>query len=225
MEMPYSLQTLPPEAVDILRYYASTSAESAHADAIVDGAGLSERGFGKGIRRLVTKNYVVMSADQIYRVTEQGKRVIAELEEYDHDAPDQPSKPEAHYVRRHMVVIAPRALSPERPAPVVVGFEDADDDENLNAPVNLLLRLSVVNGTANGEREASFILSNRQVQHEFEIAAGRYTAARVRVEVCQLRDEDDDFELCGGMYVDLPVSADGDPSLAAYGVDVILKEE
>ena len=44
MDLPYSLQTLPPEAVDILRYYAGTTGESAHADSIIDGAGLSEPG-------------------------------------------------------------------------------------------------------------------------------------------------------------------------------------
>ena len=86
MELPYSLQTLPPEAVDILRYYASISTDAAHADAIVDGAGLSERGFGKGIRRLVTKNYLVMSSDQVYRLTEQGRRLIDELQGYDSEA-------------------------------------------------------------------------------------------------------------------------------------------
>ena len=79
MEMPYNLQTLPPEAVDILRFYSASDLDTAHADEIVDGANLSDRGFGKGIRRLVTKSYLVMSSDQVYRLTDAGKRVIAEL--------------------------------------------------------------------------------------------------------------------------------------------------
>lgn len=226
MEMPYSLQTLPPEAVDILRYYAATGEDAAHADAIVEGADLTDRGFGKGIRRLVTKNYLVMSSDQVYRLTDHGRRIIAEVQAYERDAPEGDDQPSAHYVRRRLVLVAPRVLAPEQIAPIIVGFDDARDEENLHAPVNLLLRLSVTNGAAQGEREATLMLTNQQVQHTFEISAGRYTAVRVRVEVCQFQDEYDDFELCGGMYVDFPVSDDGgDPSLAAYGVDVILKEE
>ena len=70
------------------------------------------------------------------------------------------------------------------------------------------------------------MLTNHSAQQSFEVNAGRFTAARLRVEVCQARDDSDEFEFCGGMYVDLPVSAkaDGAP-MAAYGVDVILKEE
>ena len=226
MDLPYSLQTLPEEAVDILRYYTTLNADSAHADSIVDGTGLSDRGFGKGIRRLVTKNYVVMSSDQVYRLTEQGKRVVAELKTFDGDASKAPTHAEARYVRRRLVLITPRSLPASQPATVVIGFEEAADEETLNAPVNLLFRLSVINGEPQRPREASFMLTNRHAQHPFEITAGRFTAARVRIEVLQYRDDGDEFDFCGGLYVDLPVSAEaGSPSPAAWGVDVILKEE
>jgi hypothetical protein len=86
--------------------------------------------------------------------------------------------------------------------------------------------MSVLNGEPRRPREASFMLTNRHTQHPFEITAGRYTQIRVRVEVLQYRDEGDDFDFCGGLYVDLPVSTDdGNRAANAYGVDVILKEE
>src|ERR1700712_1649539 len=110
MDMPYSLQTLPPEAIDILRYYTRLKADSAHSDSIIEGAGLTDRGFGKGIRRLVTKNYVMMSSDQVYRVTDQGRRVIEELKAYDDNAPQKTSKSEARFVRRHLVLVTPNML-------------------------------------------------------------------------------------------------------------------
>ncbi len=226
MEMPYSLQTLPPEAIDILRYYATSALDSAHADQIVDGAGMSERGFGKGIRRLVTKTYLLMSGDQVYRLTDAGKRVVAELRDYDDEAPPAPRKSEARFMRRHLVLVTPRSLSVNKTVQVVLGFDEADETEELQAPVNMLLRLAVVNGDPRRPREASFILSNRHVQQSFEISAGSYTTARLRIEVCQYQDDSDDFEFCGGMYVDLPVSLDdADQASAAYGIDVILKEE
>jgi predicted transcriptional regulator len=225
-EMPYSLQTLPPEAVDILRYYADAGVDSAHADSIIDGASLSERGFGKGIRRLVTKNYVAMSTDQVYRLTDAGRRVLEELKTTDSDSPRGSSQQEARFVRRHLVLVAPETLAADQMTEVTLGFADAEDDEYLNAPASLLLRLSLVNGEPHLPRAAAVTLTNRQMQQKFEISAGRYAHARVRVEVCQYQNDGDDFDFCGGMYVDLPVSTDANnAALQAYGVDVILKEE
>ncbi len=225
MEMPYSLQTLPPEAIDILRFYTANALDTAHADEIVDGADLSERGFGKGIRRLVTKNYLVMSSDQVYRLTDAGKRVVAELRDYADDPNPAPRKAEARFVRRRLVLVAPRILPANRAIQVVIGFDEADEIEDLQAPVNMLLRLAVLNGDA-PSGETAFMLTNRHVQHSFDISAGSFTKARLRIEARQYQDDDDDLEFCGGMYVDLPVSDDGlAHSPVAFGVDVILKEE
>lgn len=226
MEMPYNLQTLPQEAIDILRYYARLDSDSAHADAIVDGAGLSDRGFGKGIRRLVTKNYVAMSSDQVYRLTEQGRRVIEEVKNYSGDLTGTSSNGEARFLRRHLVVVAPRTLPADHPVEIALGFAEADEDEYLNEPAELLLRLSLVNGEPRRPQETQFKLTNRDMQQSFEITAGRFTAARIRVEVCQYREDGDEYEFCGGMFVDLPVATSADSGdKVAYGSEVILKEE
>jgi hypothetical protein len=227
MEMPYNLQTLPSEAIDILRYYANLGADSAHADAIVEGTGLTERGFGKGIRRLVTKSYIFMSSDQVYRLTDSGRRVLDEVRSYSGDAEPRPSAPsEARFVRRRLVLVAPRALPAGLAVGIALGFDEADEHEYLNAPANMLLRLSVINGEPQRPLETPFMLTNRHMQKSFQITAGNFTTARIRVEVCQYRDDGDEFDFCGGMYVDLPVSAgETDRYSNAYGVDVILKEE
>ncbi len=229
MDMPYNLQTLPAEAIDILRYYSQIEADSAHADAIIDSTGLSDRSFGKGIRRLVTKNYLFMSADQVYRLSDGGRRVVEELKSFEGSTPratQTRTALEARFLRRRLVLVAPRVLPADQPVEVTLGFEEANDAEYLNAPVNMLLRISVVNGEPRRPREATVMLTNRHTEQPFEINAGRFTEARLRVEVCQARDDGDDFDFCGGMYVDLPVSAEqGDQPLTAYGVDVILKEE
>ena len=65
MELPVSIRALPPEAIEILRYYGANGAASVHADDITVGAGLSDRGFGKAIRRLVTRNLMAMDGDQV----------------------------------------------------------------------------------------------------------------------------------------------------------------
>ena len=65
--------------------------------------GLSERGFGKHIRRLVTAGYVVMDGNQIYRLTTKGGEVADELAEYDANAPaddDDEDTSAEQYMRR-----------------------------------------------------------------------------------------------------------------------------
>lgn len=225
MEMPYSLQTLPQEAIDILRYFANLDADSAHADAIVDGAGLSDRGFGRGIRRLVTKNYVTMSSDQVYRLTDSGRRVIEEVRNFAGDLGSVPSGGEARFLRRHLVIVAPRTLPAEQAVEIALGFAEANEDEYLNEPAELLLRLSVVNGEPRRPQEAQVTLTNRHMQQSFQVTAGRFTTTRIRVEVCQYRDDGDEYDFCGGLYVDLPVTTDAAGDKAAFGSEVILKEE
>jgi hypothetical protein len=108
----------------------------------------------------------------------------------------------------------------------MLGFEEANDEEYLLEPVSMLVRLSVVNGEPRRPHEVMLTLTNRLAQQTFEISAGLYTSVRLRVEACQLRNDGDDFDFCGGMFVDLPVSDEGSGTAAtAYGVDVILKEE
>ena len=227
MEMPYNLQALPPEAIDILRYFATLDADSAHADEIVDGAGLSDRGFGKGIRRLVTKNYLIMSGDQVYRLTDQGRRVVEEVKSYGSDLTGTPaSGGDARFLRRHLVVVAPNALTAGKPTEIALGFAEADEDEYLTEPANLLMRLAVVNGEPHRPLETQLKLTNRHMQQSFQITAGNYTTVRLRVEVCQYREDGDDYDFCGGMYVDLPVTTDAaSAATTAYGSEVILKEE
>ena len=128
-------------------------------------------------------------------------------------------------MRRRLVVVTPRILPANHPVQVVVGFNKSNEDEDLQAPVNMQVRLAAINGAV-PSGEISFMLTNRSVQHAFEVSADAYTAARLRIEVRQYQDDSDSFEFCGGMYVDLPVSDDGlAHSAVAYGVDVILKEE
>lgn len=239
MELPYHLKALPPEALDILRYYGTIESHSAHADTIVEGAGLTDRGFGRAIRRLVTRGYLAMDGDQIYRLTEHGKRTLDELSQYGDEAFEQavddeqgldvPLIDEGRYVRRRAVMALPRALLPRQATHVLVGFEAADADNQLSQPANLRLRLSVLNAddAHAAPVEKAFLLDNRSARQAFEIAAGAYTQVRVRLELLQEAADGGVFESVGGMYVDLPVltdAASADTSLTAFGVPVVIRE-
>ena len=84
-ELPFHLKTLEPlkGALDILRFFGVIDSATADADAIKDALGLSDRALPKAIRRLVTKQYIVMEGDMMYRLTEKGQQAVEELSEYD----------------------------------------------------------------------------------------------------------------------------------------------
>src|SRR5690606_22581350 len=101
------------------------------------------------------------------------------------------------------------------------------EEDPLDIPSRLLLRLGVVNGEPARAQEVSLSLSNVHEQHTFEVTAGAFTNARLRAEVFQFADSEEDVEFCGGMYVDLHVQRQPAPDLLtpqAYGIDVILRE-
>lgn len=79
MDLPFYLRILPSEALEVLAYYRRRGSNLAYADVMITATGLSERGFGKAIRRLVTKGYLVLDGDQRYRLTEHGQRAVDDL--------------------------------------------------------------------------------------------------------------------------------------------------
>jgi hypothetical protein len=239
MDIPYHLKTLPPEALDILRYFGTLDSPSAHADDIIEGAELSDRGFGKAIRRLVTKSYLVMDGDQVYRLSDMGRRAVAELGGYDELSPEEQAQmaeaeddlddfmnTEPRYVKRHLVLVSPQALRPDQPTNVYVGFDEAQEDDTVASTLDLVLRLSVQHGEPEQARETSLSLENHAAHQTFEVTAGRYQQARLRVQVSQYQHDTLDLEPCGGLYVDLPVQPDETGSaFAAFSADVTLRED
>lgn len=226
MEMPLSLQTLPAEALDILRYYGRTGIAAAHADDITEGTALSDRGFGKGIRRLVTRNYLSMAGEQVYRLTEQGYRAVSALQEYDLAAPEDDGRPEPRYVRRRLLIIAPATLLSGQPTSITIGIDDAQGEDIIGDTVNIHLRVTAINTEEPADMETTLVLSNRYTSQTLEVTAGLYTRVRLRAELFQ-EQPDEQYAPVGGIYVDLPVKAtpeNADSTLTAYGTDFYIRE-
>ena len=228
MELPFHLKTLPPEALDVIRFFGTLDVPVADVDTIYSGVGLSERSFGKVIRRLVTKGYVQMDGAQTYRLTDQGQRAVEELESYDETAPadeSAASKSATRSVKRRLVVALPRTLVAGKTAKVHVGFNEASAGQALPEPTDMVLRLSVLNGEPSRPKETSLQLAEDSAHQSFEVTPGHYTKARIRVQVFQLGPNPDDIAVAGGLYVDANVVADSkgaDDRLTAYGVDVMV---
>lgn len=226
MELPFHLRALPPEALDVLRFFSRLEEPIAHATYIMDELGLSERAFGKVVRRLVTKGYLQMGGDQLYRLTDYGYSAVEELAAYDEEEPPEPlddSQPviAQRQIFRRLVLVVPRQLVAGTPAGIQVGFNRAAGEFPQSA--EMVVRLSLLHGDPSRPQEGSFKLTGEPAYHTFQVTPGLYTQMRLRLEAYQLGDNPDDINVAGGMYVDLPVmSRPGSHDLAAYGTDILI---
>jgi hypothetical protein len=225
MEMPAHLRTLPQEAFDILRYFSTTNTDVARVDDIMDSTGMSERRLRAGVRGLVTKRFLLLDGYQTYRLNEAGRKALNDFLQYEASVPAGAQSSRNRQIMRRLVLVTPRILLSGQPTNIFVGFDDADDDEIVNEPLNLLLRVQVVNSSpdTSANKDTSLLLENRSARQVFEIIPGAYTKVRLRCYIYQIENEEDAPEMAGGMYVDLNVVASPDQvdrTLTAFGVDV-----
>jgi DNA-binding MarR family transcriptional regulator len=234
MELPFYLKTLEPlpGALDILRYFGMINAQTADADDIFQHLDISDRSFNKALRRLVTKGFVQMDGDMVYRLTDQGQRAVAELSSYqgDFDPASQSEileaedEPQRRQLLRRMVLVLPEPLIAEQMVRGFVGFHPAAPSEEADDTVEMVVRVSIVNGQPQTPQDLLFSLDDSAAQQLVEIEPGRYTHIRLRLEAFQLSDDPGEIFEAGGMYVDVPVTAgdDSDNRLAAFGIDITI---
>lgn len=231
MDLPFHLKALPPEALDVLRYFGKLNEPVAHAVVIGDEVGLSDRTFGKVIRRLVTKGYLQMDGDQAYRLSDSGQEAVEELLAYDAEFPAEKAvrkAPVAEKVTRQMVLVAPRKLQSGTGANIIVGFEPAKPQQGLDEAADVVIRLSVVNAEPTRPQESSLGLENTSAYRTFTITPGSFNKARIKVQAFQLGPNPDDISVAGGMYVDVDVvaAAGGEEKVfAAYRTDLTLTKQ
>lgn len=235
MELPYHIKTLEPltGALDIIRYLGSIDAPNADSDEICDEVGISERTFGKAIRRLVTKGYVQMDGEMVYRLTGQGNEAVEILAAYDSASGDSnkssAKRTEVSTVTRRLVVAVPPVLVAGQSNTVAIGLDGATHDESgvLYSPADVVVRFSVLNGEPSTPSETVFSLANVPVSHAFSVIPAAYDQVRLRVQVFQLGPNPDDINVAGGLYVDTHVSGtpiNANASAIAYGSDIQIQE-
>ncbi|GIK62710.1 MAG: hypothetical protein BroJett018_05040 [Chloroflexota bacterium] len=206
MTLPFELTTMPEQALDILRYMGRIQVDNIHADALMNGLGMSERSFSKGIKRLVTKSYMAMDEARYYRVTQKGYQAIEDINAYDATAPADAGK---HYAVLAYdlcaVVPLPRAIN--QSARWLLGLEpDPMEMETISEPTPILLRVSA-NGGEVSPAELTLTLTPETPSQFAELNLTAYqTPMRLRVEVFQLMEMNEPY-VSGGMYFDVEVSA------------------
>ncbi|MCU0480852.1 MAG: hypothetical protein MUE54_06530 [Anaerolineae bacterium] len=221
MELPFHLKTLEPlpGALDILRYFGDLDGESADADQICEDLDMSDRRFSKAIRRLVTKEYLSMEGDMVYRLTRLGNQAVEELRDYDEATGGikqvvAPRKVDVVSTRR-LVVAVPKSVAPHSDSHIVVGFHPGDNGGLASADV--VVRVSATDGYPESPEDVLFSLTTTYVQEPVAIKTTS-SALRLKFEVYQL-GEMGDIQPIGGMRVDVPVGK-ADSGFIAYGTDV-----
>lgn len=220
MELSINLKKLEPlpGAFDILRYLNTREEYVATTDEIMTDLDMSERRFNKAIRRLVTTDYVQMGAQGEYRLTEMGVQAAEELEAYYALAP-QLNTNDGKIARRLMVAL-PRTLAAGQPSRLFVGFHP-DPNRSLEAPASVVLRLSALNAQLSKNGDAMMNLDNGSKHEALDIIPGHQSQVRLKVQVFQLAPNGEDITDCGGMYVDVDVTAsENDKRMVAYGVNI-----
>jgi predicted transcriptional regulator len=229
MDLPFHLKALPPEALDVLRYFGTLNDPVAHAMKITDEVGLSERTFGKVIRRLVTKGYLQMDGDQAYRLSENGQDAVNELMEYDSAFPAEKQVRKAAVeskVSRKMVLVVPKPLKSGAATAFHIGLNPADNGQTLDDKAEVVIRVSLVNAEPARPQEATLDVQNEAVYKSFTVTAGTLNKARVKVQAFQLGPNPDDITVAGGMYVDLDVTGDAvNAPMAAFTADISITKQ
>ena len=229
MDLPFHLKALPPEALDVLRYFGTLNDPVAHAMKITDEVGLSDRTFGKVIRRLVTKGYLQMDGDQAYRLSENGQDAVDELLEFDAEFPADKqvrSAPVEEKVSRKLVLVIPKTLKSGVATAFHIGFNPAEEAETLEDMAEVVIRVSLVNAEPTRPQEMTFNVQNKAVHKSFTITAGTLDKARVKVQAFQLGPNPDDITVAGGMYVDLDVAGHAiSAPLAAFAADISITKQ
>lgn len=221
-ELSIDLQKLQPlkGAFDII-LYLSEQGVPADTDTICDDLDMSDRRFGKAIKRLVTTGYVQMNLDYEYYLTDKGEESAEELEAF-YGAGGSSRDVNENKVVRRLLLALPRQLTAGQTTDMHIGFE-ADDSSSLSSPADVVLRVSAIHALLSGGDDTMMQLGNDLTKQVVQLTPEMYEQVRVKVQVFQLAPNGEDITMCGGMYIDVNVDTTGDQnSLVAYATEVAL---
>jgi predicted transcriptional regulator len=229
--LPPDLQKLPPQALDVIRYLDTCDGKGT-VDEIIEGTGLSARGFRKAIRRLVTRYYVEMPKQDVYVLTANGKQAAEDLRAYDGEnvpaaeaasAPETPEPPEVSAapstVPRHarrLSMLVPKELVIRSTVMLRAGFDApaADEAVPLKAPGCVILRLSAPGCDVDPvERPVEVGVKAPAGPVGFRVTPRREGTVRLKIEAYQFLASNE-IRPIGGMFFDLNVSGFPTPDSA-----------
>jgi len=207
-------------AFEIIQYLGETS-NPADEYQICDDLDMSERRFGKAIKRLVTRGFVQMNGDREYFLTQTGEGAADELDEY-FEGGGRRKKVDDNKITRRLLVALPRELGAGQTSDMYIGFE-ADGNASLSNAADIVLRVSANNALLGGSDDEMLKLSNESLKQTLQLTPEMFTQVRVKVQVFQLAPNGEDITMCGGLYVDVNVApSEPHSSFVAYTSQIAL---
>jgi hypothetical protein len=229
MPLPFQLQKLPPEALDMLRYMGKVNTPVTPDD-MEQGGGMSARLVGKAIRRLVNYDYIRMGATGAYELTTDGEIAVQQIAEADTEAGNQPTQKGSTVQgsQRRLTVVMPRSVAAGRATDLYFGVNPPDNQGvRLPGVAHVDLKVSAVNGKLSAS-SVSLDVPPDKAATPTKVAltpAQSGKTCRIRVDAYQA-SEFDSAEPLGGMYFDIQVSTDPatkDSTSRAVGMDITLR--
>ncbi len=222
MSLPFELTTFPSQALDIIRYLAGQDNYAAYDGEIIEALGLSDRSFGKAIRRLVTKEYVEMQYDGSYVLTRQGTEAAEALAAHDEevmaesvfeeDAAPEPAA-ELETASRSAIVVYPRQI-PAGQA-VYVFFRVDVPAEKMSKAVDAIIEVSADCEVTPSRHEITIPADRAADAQRFSVSAPRAGHYTLQFSVLQSGNLD---MLDAGQFR-LRLSAVDDPADAPFRAD------
>jgi hypothetical protein len=210
MSLSIDLQKLPPQALDVIRFLDGRD-DGASVDAILAGTGLSERAFGKSIRRLVTRYYVELRDQGVYALTRTGREAAQEIRAYDGTASpgwisESPAEAESSALHmRQLSVWAAQAIVAQGRSVLLVGFDAPRATVPLGGEAHLTLRLSAPGCEVEPEEHPLDMLPDKPAGPvQFRVMPHQEGPLQIRIEVFQYLTEQEGMPL-GGMYFEIEV--------------------
>lgn len=218
--LPDDLQKLPPPALDVLRFLGTVN-DGAASETIMGGTGISERTFGKAIRRLVTRYYVAMPTQGYYTLTESGIAAANTLRDLDGEppAPEDAAPAQTSQAVRHprrVSVFLPKELIERTTSRLLLGFDRPGGGPVLRQPARVIVRMRAPDcDIAPVERPIEVPRKGTAGPVDFRIRPHTTGTLRVRIEAFQLI-ADGTLSPVGGMVFDLPVAGFPTPESAEF---------
>lgn len=222
-ELPIELKKLEvlPGALDIIRYLYSVPERYAHREIICMDLEITDRGFGKANRRLITNGYVQMRGDGVYELSSKGIQAARDLAEYDESAGTAPVEDNTSVDSRRLIMALPQPLVAGQTVNVLIGIDAPHNPKS--DTTQLVLRVSAINASVEGGDDV-LAVATQPVSQVVRCTPEAVDTARVRVEVYQLDPDGENIYPCGGLYVDALITGAGSPGpLVAYGADIALQ--
>jgi len=201
MALPFELTTLPRYALEIIQYLSQQDSYAAYEGDIIDALDISERGYGKAMRRLVTREYVEMQLDGSYALTQQGIEAAEAVEAHNaeamHDAaPDSAADEEeldesGITVARRLIVVYPRRFGAGQPGYFFLRVDAPDlDGELAPSAIELSFRLSLNWKVDPDQRDVTVPADEASAAVRFTLTPPAPGLAQATVEVFQVTQLD-----------------------------------